>query len=58
MYQSEDVIRNDETLREDNIGTLLNNFSSEGKKVIRKIESLSKKHINARYAVIDRKSVV
>ena len=35
-----------------NIGTILNNFSNDDKCLIRKIENLSKKEINARYAVI------
>ena len=49
---SDDVGRNaNETLHE-NIGTILSNFSTDGKYLIRKIENLSKKEINARYAVI------
>ena len=48
---SEDVSRiTDETLH--NIGTILSNFSSEGKRLIRSLESVAKKHINTRYAVI------
>ena len=48
---SEDISRiTDETLH--NIGTILSNFSSEGKRLIRSLESVAKKHINTRYAVI------
>ena len=47
---SDDVSRPNETLRK--IGTILHEFSPEGKPLIRDIESLSKKHINTRYAVI------
>ena len=49
---SDDVGRNaNETLQE-NIGTILFNFSQDDKQLIRKLESLSKKEVNARYAVI------
>ena len=49
---SDDVGRTANETLQDNIGTILNNFSSSDKQLIRKIESLSKKEINVRYAVI------
>ena len=35
-----------------NIGTILNEFSNDGKKLIRSIESLEKRRLNHAYAVI------
>ena len=51
---SEDVNCIDETLREhvSNIGTILSDLDLHGKKLLRKVESLTKKKTNAEYSVI------
>ena len=49
---SEDVNGDiNETLR-DNIGTVLHEFEENGRRIVRSLENLTKKHTNARYAVI------
>ena len=53
LWMSEDANSVSETLHvRQNIGTVLHDFSVDGRTIIRRLEGLLKKHNNARYAVI------
>ena len=49
---SEDVNSDINETLPDNIGTILHEFDHDNRKTVRSLENLTKKHTNARYAVI------